>query len=128
MRIFRNKAFTRFAKKAALDDTVLCKAIRDVQPGLIGADLGGGVIKQRIARPGQGKSGGFRTLIILKAGARAFFVYGFAKNEKDNIGKDELRALKPLASELLALEDKAIAGVLASGTLTEVMCDEEAIP
>ena len=128
MRIFRNKAFTRFAKKAGLDDAVLCKAIRDAERGLIAADLGGGVIKQRIARPGQGKSGGFRTLIILKAGVRAFFVYGFAKNEKDNIGKDDLAALKILASELLAYEDKAIARALESGTLMEVMCDEEAIP
>ena len=102
MRIFRNKAFTRFAKKAGLDDAVLCKAIRDAERGLIAADLGGGVIKQRIARPGQGKSGGFRTLIILKAGVCAFLVYGFAKNEKDNIGKDDLAALKILASELLA--------------------------
>jgi hypothetical protein len=128
VRIFRNKAFTRFAKKAGLGDAVLCKAIRDAERGLISADLGGGVMKQRIARPSQGKSGGFRTLIILKAGARAFFVYGFAKNEKDNIGKDELLALKILASELLAYDDKAIARVLASGTLMEVMCDEEAIP
>jgi len=128
MRIFRNKAFTRFAKKAGLGDAVLCKAIREAERGLIAADLGGGMIKQRIARPGQGKSGGFRTLIILKAGVRAFFVYGFAKNEKDNIGKDDLAALKILASELLAYEDQAIARALESGTLMEVMCDEEAIP
>ena len=127
MRIFQNKAFIRFAKKAGIGDAVLCEAIRDAERGLIAADLGGGVIKQRIARPGQGKSGGFRALIVFRAGARAFFVHGFAKNEKDNIGQDELVALKKLATALLAYDDKAIARVIASGTLTEVICDEKAI-
>jgi hypothetical protein len=128
VRIFQNKAFIRFAKKAGIGDPVLCDAIRDAERGLIAADLGGGVIKQRIARPGQGKSGGFRTLIVFRAGARAFFVHGFAKNEKDNIGQDELVALKKLAAALLAYDDRAIARVIASGTLTEVICDEKAIP
>jgi hypothetical protein len=86
VRIFKNKAFTRFAKKADVGDAVLCDAIQDAARGLIAADLGGGVIKQRIARPGQGKSGGFRALIVFRAGARAFFVHDFAKNEKDNVG------------------------------------------
>ena len=128
MRIFKSKAFGRFAKKAGIGDAVLCEAIRDAERGLIAADLGGGVIKQRIARPGQGKSGGFRTLIVFRAGARAILVHGFAKNEKDNIGKDEVVALKRLASELLAYDDKTIARVVASGTLMEVICDEKAIP
>jgi len=128
VRIFQNKTFMRFAKKAGIGDVVLCEAIRDAERGLIAADLGGGVIKQRIARSGQGKSGGFRTLIVFRASARAFFVHGFAKNEKDNIGKDELVALKKLASDLLGYDDKAIARVVASGTLTEVICDEKAIP
>jgi hypothetical protein len=128
VRIFQNKAFLRFAKKAGIGDAVLCEAIRDAERGLIAADLGGGVIKQRIARPGQGKSGGFRTLIVFRAGARAFFVHGFAKNEKDNFGQDELVALKKLAAALLAYDDKAIARVVASGTLAEVICNEKAVP
>ena len=128
MLIFKNKAFTRFARKAQIGDLMLCEAIDDAERGLIAADLGGGVIKQRIARRGQGKSGGFRTLIVFRAGARAFFMHGFAKNEKDNIGKDELVALRKLASALLAYDNKAIEQVVASGTLMEVKCDEEAIP
>lgn len=127
MRILKNKAFTRFAKKSGMGDAMLCEAIRNAQRGLIAADLGGGIIKQRIARPGQGKSGGFRILIVFKAGERAFFVHGFAKNEKDNISAEEMVALKKLASELLAYDDKTIARVIASGTLVEVRCDEEAI-
>src|SRR5450432_568751 len=102
----------RFAKKAGIGDAVLCESIRDAERGLIAADLGGGVIKQRIARPGQGKSGGFRTLIVFSASTRAIFVHGFAKNEKDNIERDELLALKKLAAELLAYDDKKIARVV----------------
>ncbi|MGC9945103.1 MAG: type II toxin-antitoxin system RelE/ParE family toxin [Bryobacteraceae bacterium] len=128
MRIFKNKAFMRFAKKAGLDDSTLSKSIQDAARGLVAADLGGGGVKQRIARPGQGKSGGFRTLIVFRAGARAFFVHGFAKNEKDNIGTNELIAIKKLASELLAYDDRAIARAVASGTLIEVIFDEKAIP
>jgi hypothetical protein len=94
---------------------------------LVAADLGGGVIKQRIARPGQGKSGGFRTLIVFRVGKRAIFVHGFAKNEKDNIEKDELLALKRLAAELLAYDDKTLARVLASGVLIEVKCNEKTV-
>lgn len=114
MRTFKTKAFTRFADKADISDAALCRAVRDAERGLVAADLGGGVIKQRIARPGQGKSGGFRTLIVFRAGTRAIFVHGFAKNEKDNIGTDELVALKKLAGEMLAYDDKTLARVLAS--------------
>jgi len=128
VRIFKNNAFIRLARKAGIPDAELCESIRDAERGLIAAELGGGLIKQRIARPGRGKSGGFRTLIVFRAGARAFFVHGFAKNEKDNIAKNELAALKKLASELLAYDERSIARVVASGVLIEVMCDEEAIP
>ena len=127
MRIFRNKAFARFARKAGITDTALCQAIREAERGLIAAELGGGVIKQRIARPGQGKSGGFRVLIVFKPSTLAVFVHGFAKNERDNIRHDELSALRMLASELLAYDGKTIARVVASGTLTEVMCDGQTI-
>jgi hypothetical protein len=127
LRIFKTKAFERFANKAGIADNALCDAIRDVERGLIAADLGGGVLKQRIARPGQGKSGGFRTLIVFRKGTRAFFVHGFAKNDRDNIGRDELVALKKLAAELLAYDDENITEVVASETLVEVTCREETI-
>jgi hypothetical protein len=117
----------RFATKAGIADALLCAAIRNAEQGLIAANLGGGVIKQRVGRAGQGKSSGFRMLIVYRTGTRAFFVHSFAKNEKDNIDTGELAALKKLASQLLALDDEAIARVVASGTLTEVTCDEKAI-
>jgi hypothetical protein len=128
VRIFRNKPFTRFAWKAGIGDAVLCETIRYTEEGLIASELGGGVIKQRIASPGQGKSGGFRALIVFRTGERAFFVHGFAKNEKDNITKKESIALKTLASELLAYDDDTLERAIAFGTLVEVRCDEETIP
>ncbi len=124
MRVFKNKPFARFARKVRLPDTALCAAIADVNSGLIDADLGGGVMKQRIARPGGGKSGGFRTIILFRVGERAFFVHGFAKNEQDNIRSDELTAFKQLASVMTAYDDVALATVIANGTLTEVMCND----
>jgi hypothetical protein len=95
---------------------------------LVAADLGGGVIKQRMARPGQGKSRGCRTLIVFRAGRRAIFVHGFAKSEPDNIASDELAALKKLAAELLAYDEKTIARTVVSGVLLEVNCDEKTVP
>ncbi|MBV8818475.1 MAG: type II toxin-antitoxin system RelE/ParE family toxin [Acidobacteriaceae bacterium] len=83
--------------------------------------------QQRIARPGQGKSGGFRTLIAFRTGTRAIFIHGFAKNEKDNIEKEELVALKKLARELLGYDDGTLARVVASGVLLEVRCDEKTV-
>jgi hypothetical protein len=124
VRVFKNKAFARFARKARITDAVLCAAIADASRGLIDADLGGGVLKQRIARQGGGKSGGFRTIILFRIKERAFFVHGFAKNERDNIRDDELAAFKLLAAEMLAYDDDALAKAIGNGTLTEVVCND----
>lgn len=124
MRIFKNKSFARFARKARLEDSALREAVANVERGLIDADLGGGVVKQRIARAGGGKSGGYRTIILFRAGTRAFFVHGFAKSGQDNIRDDELAAFKMLAAELLNYDDAALAKVVAAGQLMEVMGDD----
>jgi hypothetical protein len=102
----------------------LCAAIADASRGLIDADLGGGVVKQRIARQGGGKSGGFRTIILFRMRERAFFVHGFAKNEQDNIRDDELAAFKLLAAEMMAYDDEVLERSIANGTLMEVMCND----
>jgi hypothetical protein len=127
LRVFKNTPFARFARKARITDSVLCEAIADVARGLVDADLGGGVVKQTIARQGGGKSGGFRTIILFRIGERAFFVHGFAKNERDNIGDDELAAFKLLAAEMLAYDDRALAKAIGNGTLREVVCHDEAV-
>jgi hypothetical protein len=123
MRVFKNKPFARFARKNDISDADLCKAIQDAARGLISADLGGGVIKQRLARRGSGKSGGFRSLIIFRARERAIFVHGFAKNDVENIRPDELAALKKLAAEMLAYRREELESAIASGTIMEVRCD-----
>ena len=127
MRIFKNKAFTRFARKSGIDDHSLCKAVRDAEQGLLDADLGGGVIKQRVARSGGGKSGGFRTLILFRIGTLAFFVHGYAKNERDNIDDDELAALRKLAAVMLNYDDAALCSAQKNKTLIEVICHEKTI-
>ena len=82
--------------------------------GLVDADLGGGVIKQRIARKGGGRSGGFRTIVLFRRGERAFFVYGFAKSARENLRRDELETFRCLADEYPALDRAGLAAAQAS--------------
>lgn len=124
MRIFKTRWFIRFARQHQIQDTVLCAAIANAEKGLIDADLGGGVIKQRIARVNEGKSGGFRSIIFFQAGDKAFYVYGFSKSEKDNIRLDELKGFKLLAAEMLAYDNDAIKTALKKGVIAEVKCNE----
>ena len=121
MRVFKNAWFKRFARRERISDATLTRAITRAAKGAVDADLGGNVIKQRIARPGQGKSGGYRTIIVFRRGDKAFFVYGFAKKKLDNISKDELKVFKQAAKELLALSDEQIEKLIEIGGLTEVV-------
>lgn len=84
LRIFKTRWFGRFAHKQGIDDVSLRAAIKQAERGKIDADLGGGVVKQRISRPNEGRSGGFRSIICYRRGERAVFVYGFAKNAREN--------------------------------------------
>lgn len=124
MKIFKNAWFQRFAKKEKISEEALITAIKNAQKGLIDADLGNGVIKQRIARPNQGKSGGYRSIILYLHGEKAFFVYGFAKSQKDNIRDDEKQAFKDMANHVLALTDKQIETLIANKQFFEVKNDE----
>jgi hypothetical protein len=123
MRVFKTKVFVRFARSEGIADGDLCDAVRRAGAGLIDADLGGGVIKQRVARQGQGKSGGFRTIVLFRQGARAFFVYGFAKSDRDNIDAKELKAFRKLAQTMLAFDDEALARAEDGGMIEEIACD-----
>ena len=120
MRIFKNTWFTRFAKREKISDDALCKAVSEAEKGIVAADLGGQVIKQRVARPGQGKSGGYRTIVIFQQGDKSFFVYGFAKSDRANIDKAELEAFRQAAVHLLALDEEQLETLLKNGALTEV--------
>jgi hypothetical protein len=125
MKIYKTRWFNRWAHKQGLEDISLCIAVREIVAGLYDADLGGGLVKKRIARPGKGKSGGFRTLIATNKGDRWIFVYGFPKNERSNIDKDEEQTLKELAEELLSLTPEEIEIVKDKSKLFEVICHEE---
>ncbi len=125
MRIFKSKWFAKFARKERITDAKLCEAIGNAEQGIVDADYGGGVIKQRIARPNEGKSGGYRSIVIFRRGARSFFVYGFAKNEQDNIDESDERDFKELAKIVLALSDAELKTLVDSGKYTEVKCDEQ---
>ena len=125
MAIYETRLFNRWAKKEGLSVTALCGAVNEMAAGLFEADLGGGLLKKRIARAGQGKSGGFRTLVATNRGDRWVFVFGFSKNERSNIDKDELEALKKLAEQLLGLAPKALKTAAEAGELIEVNCDEK---
>ena len=120
MRVFRTRGFSRFARKEGISDDTLRDAIARAERGLVDADLGGGVIKQRVARPGEGRSGGFRTLIAFKAAERSVFLFGFAKSDQGNIDARELRLLRKAAAEMLSWNEAQVAAMLASGAWTEV--------
>jgi hypothetical protein len=124
LRVFATKVFARFARSERLDDKRLCEVVERAERGLIDAELGGGLIKQRVARSGGGRSGGYRTVIAYRAAQRSVFLYGFAKNERDNINDRELDDLKKLARLYLGYSDAQIAVALQGAELREVMCDE----
>ncbi|THD53047.1 type II toxin-antitoxin system RelE/ParE family toxin [Phenylobacterium sp.] len=120
MSVYKTKDFARFARRSGLADDDLLGAATAVSNGRWDADLGGGVFKQRVARAGGGKSGGFRTIIVFRAGGHSFFVFGFAKSEKANVSTMELGALKKLARDLLGLDAKTLAAMSAAGELVEI--------
>lgn len=120
MRIFKTRWFVRYAKRQRIEDALLVDAIERAGRGLIDADLGSHVIKQRIARQGRGRSGGYWTLIAFRSGARAVFLYGFAKSERENIDANELATLKEIAAAWLAADEPKIAKAIAEGVLQEL--------
>jgi hypothetical protein len=120
VRIFKTKVFARFAQGQRIRDRELREAVERAGRGLIDADLGGGVIKQRVAREGQGRSGGFRVLLAFRSQDRAVFIYGFAKNERNNIDGKELKTLREIAAAWLAATIQHIEREVTNGRLREV--------
>ena len=119
-RTFKTRAFTRLMRKSGLQDSDLCVAVSEMANGLIDADLGGGVLKKRVAVPGKGKRGGARTLVATNKADRWFFVYGFKKNDRANITDHELEALKKIASDLLKLAGTELDALARRGDLQEI--------
>lgn len=123
VQVLATKWFARFARREGITDVMLCEAVVRARRGIVDADLGGNVLKQRIARKGEGRSGGYRTILLFRIGERAIFAYGFAKNAQDNIDKAELEAFRSLAAELLEYDQDRIGQALDAGALLEVICN-----
>ena len=127
MRVFKNSRFHKFARKEKISDAMLCEAVERAERGQIDADLGAGLIKQRVARPGAGKSGGFRTLVFFRAETRAVFAFGFAKSDMANLDDAEEAYLKKAAKLVLGFADAQMDAEVAAGRMFEVNCDEQGI-
>lgn len=125
MTVFATKEFARFARESRLSADRLFQAAAEVMDGRFDADLGGGVFKQRVARDGGGKSGGFRTIVVFRAGDHSFFVHGFAKSDKANVSAKELKALRQLANVLLGFSDEELRTARGAGELVEVVRNDE---
>ncbi|MCX7151389.1 MAG: type II toxin-antitoxin system RelE/ParE family toxin [Proteobacteria bacterium] len=119
-KLYRTRTFTRWMRKTGLSDAVLSRAVAEMAQGLIDADLGGHVFKKRVALPGQGKRGGARVLVGTRLADRWFFIFGFGKNERSNIDKDELKVLQEVAKELLAFNDSQLAAAMSVGEIMEM--------
>ena len=119
-RIYANRWFAKFAAKEKISDETLADAVRRAESGLIDADLGSGLIKQRIARIGGGKSGGYRSILIFRSGERAIFVFAFAKSAKANLNAAELKVYRKAASIMLELGENEIETEVEEGRLVEV--------
>ncbi len=120
--IYKSKGFARFARRERIGDDLLCQAVDRAERGLVDADLGGGVVKQRVPRPGKGRSNGYRTLILYRTMHRAIFVDGFAKKDADNIDDADLDRLRELAENFLDFDNADIAKLLDAGAWIEVIC------
>lgn len=125
MVIYETRWFHRWARKHGISSESLCLAVDEMMSGTYEADLGGGVIKKRIARKGQGKSGGFRTLVATNQGNLWVFIFGFAKNERSNVDPHEQIALKRLAKELLTLKPQDLIKAEQASELIKVNCSAQ---
>ena len=122
-RVFKTKHFTKFASKAGLTDVTLCNAVTEMEQGLIDADLGGGVVKKRVALPGKGKSGSSRTIVAHRKESHWFFVYGFEKNVRANITDREKITLQKLATDLFAYSSTDINSLVTGKNQLEICND-----
>jgi hypothetical protein len=123
--VYKNKPFARFARKAAISDAVLFESARLANEGLVDADPGGGVIKQRIARAGQGKSGGSRAVVLFSKAKRAVYVYGFEKKDRANIEQRELEAFRELAAVVLDYSENQMTKFVNEGVFIPVQPPKE---
>lgn len=125
MMVLKRKEFARWQAGEGLHDTALCRAVKEIQGGLVDADLGCFLYKQRVARPSGGKRGGYRTLLSARIGRRYVFLHGFRKNDQANITMNEKRALQYAGKVFLELSSENLLKALQANVLLEVCCEQE---
>jgi hypothetical protein len=125
MQIFKTRWLARFARHERITNESLREAVARAERGLIDADLGGGLIKQRVARQGQGRSGGYRMMIPYRAKDRAVYFYGFAKSDRENLSQNELMTARKVAADFLATDADGLARAIVEDEIEEVTNDEE---
>lgn len=124
MKKLTTKWFQKWAKKSKLKEQDLLDTIENLADGLSTANLGGNLFKIRVKREHSGKSSGFRTIVVYKENEKAVFLYGFGKNEQDNISKAELLYFKKLGNDFLALDEKQIKQLIKQKSLFEIEVTE----
>lgn len=120
MRIFKTKEFGKLARREGLTNRQLMLAVDEMESGLVDADLGSHLYKKRIAQSNKGKSGSFRTLLAFKTGTKTFFLYCYAKSERDNIIPKEKQALKIISKQYLKFSDEQLTQAIKTGALIEI--------
>jgi len=120
MRILKTKGFSKFLKKEKVKDKALLDAVEEIEDGLIGDRLGSSAYKKRVARPSEGKSGGFRTIYVFRNKDRVIFIQGYAKNEKSALTDEELKVVREAAKEMLSWTNKKINKLVKEGVLGEI--------
>jgi len=125
VRVFKTKWFAGFARGERIRDEALCEAIERAERGLVDADLGGGLLKQRVARPGQGRRGGYRVIVAYQPGRLALFLYGFAKNERDNIKGNEVASFREIAADWFEKDDTQLQQAIEDDGDEEIHCGQE---
>ena len=122
--VFVTKTFARWMRKSQVTDLDILGATEEMVQGLIDANLGGHLVKKRVALRGRGKSAGARTIVATKFEQRWIFLFGFEKNERSNMDANELKVLQELAASLLDLDPQAIASAVSAGQLFQLQGDE----
>lgn len=120
MKVLTNRVFKAWAKQEHLSSTQLIQAAREIEQGLIDATLGRNLFKKRVAVRGRGKRGGARVVLAYRYCDRLVMLYGFSKNEKDNITQPEKQALAELGRKYLDFSEQEITTAIKTGILFEV--------
>lgn len=117
LKVYRNRAVTRFCLREGVGDTILLAAAREIEAGLIHADLGGGFLKHRLPGTGRGKSGGHRVVLAYRMDDRLIFLFAFSKGRQANISPAQLKDLRSLAADLLKLSAGDLDRYVVQGSL-----------